>query len=160
MNRGSVIWKGEWTASSKIKRGNEYIWSGFVKAPFSGGMELALCRPSRFHGAFCYYYNQSPCCPLLSSCLFSGRVLIVWWWSWGEERGLFIVCPQKAIVHLSVRLSVARADCHACSHQGREIDGHAGEIRSGGPWKNCGNTTCETDPMKQEQKLLLEQQQQ
>lgn len=48
------------------------------QSPFLRRMELALCRPSRFHGAFCYYYNQSPCCASLScSSWLSGRVLVV-----------------------------------------------------------------------------------
>lgn len=114
------------------------------QSPFLRRMELALCRPSRFHGGFCYYYNQSPCCPLLSSGLLSGRVLTVWL-SWEKSEACSLSGPLSREGYcFSVCPWLGRSDCHACSHQGREIDGQSGQIRSGGPFENCGNTTCET----------------
>lgn len=119
------------------------------QSPFLRRMEMAFCRPSRFHGASCYYYNQSPCCASLSSGLLSGRGLVVWS-SWGEERGSFIVCPQKAIVSLSVRSSRGLIVMHARFKGGRltVTPGRSDRVVHG---RIVGTQRARQDPMRHEQ---------
>lgn len=120
VKRGSVIWKGEWTASSKIKRGNEYIWSGFVKAPFSGAWNWPCAVRVAFTGPLAIIvinHLVARCCLLACSraaswpCGCPGRR--------ARLAHRLAPSPEKAIVSLSVRGSGGLIVMHARIKGGR-----------------------------------------
>lgn len=92
--------------------------------------------------------NRLPCSPLLSFCL-SAEMLIVS--SSLREKGeaCSLSGPRRLLCPwLPTGVRVGRpGDCSctlASGHQGGRLTVPPGQIRSGGPWRNCGNTTCET----------------
>lgn len=118
--RGNVIWKGEWTASSKIKRGNEYIMEVDSSKPLSQADGIGLvCRPSRLHGASAIIIINRlvvRCCLLA---LIAGRVLVDCVIVLGRKRSE--PCSLSAPTQRLLCVRVCRSDCHAYSVKGGRL---------------------------------------